>query len=203
MSAFILQAFGDSLTAGDGTRGWLPHVLDRLDIDVRPYDMGIPGDTSADLRERFGPESRRRAHDWSPVVVLVQVGVNDTQTAVETGDCRVSLDEFEANLRAIHEQAGEIADLVRVFDIAPVDERVDPMDWKPTHAYRPDTVARYDKRLRAVVPDEAVIPVRERFEGRTHELLADGVHPNEAGNRVIADAAVEALADEFDLDGAG
>lgn len=200
MSECILQAVGDSLTTGDsGTRGWLPPFQDLTDADVLAYNLGIGGDTSAGVRERFASESRRRAHDWSPVVVVFEVGVNDSQIAVETGERQVPLSEFEANVRALREQATEIADLVRFVDIAPVDERVDPMDWKPTHAYRPDAVTRYDERLRAVVPESERIPVRERFEDRTHDLLADGVHPNEAGNELIAEAVVRALDGPFEL----
>lgn len=190
-----LLAFGSSITGGAGGRiGYVARLRARL-ADATVYNVGVGGEASPGLRERFRREAPPRVYDPDTNVVLLELGVNDAR--IESGERVASPDTFEANVRALREAAHDRVEVVRFLDVFPSDERVDPAPWNPDHRWPVGDLAVYDERLRAVVPDEEVVPVRERFAGRTDDLLADGLHPNAAGHAAIA-AAVAA-----DLDAAG
>jgi len=186
---------GASITAGaHGTVGWVARVRARSDDETLVYGLGVSGEASDEIASRFDREVPPRTGEVDPaepVAVLLQLGTNDAR--VEP-DGRVNAPAaFADNLRAVRERAHEVADVVRVLDVLPSDERVDPAPWHPDHRWPAGDLATYDERLRGVVPPEEVIPVRERFVGHTRDLLADGLHPNAAGHRVIADRVVGAL----------
>lgn len=80
---------GDSIVAGTGDdecRGWVGRVgsaTRRAGIDHTPYNLGIGGDTAADLLARWEPEVTRRLNPEIDNRLVAQVGVNDARDGVE------------------------------------------------------------------------------------------------------------------------
>jgi acyl-CoA thioesterase-1 len=80
---------GDSIVAGTGDdecRGWVGRVASatrRAGVDHTPYNLGIGGDTAADVLARWEPEVTRRLNPELENRLVVQVGVNDARDGVE------------------------------------------------------------------------------------------------------------------------
>ena len=84
-----LLFIGDSIVAGSGDdecRGWVGRVgsaTRRAGVDHTPYNLGIGGDTTADVLARWQEEVTRRLSDEMQNRLVAQVGVNDGRDGVE------------------------------------------------------------------------------------------------------------------------
>jgi acyl-CoA thioesterase I len=80
---------GDSIVAGSGDdecRGWIGRVgsaTRRAGIDHTPYNLGIGGDTAANVLARWEHEVTRRLNPEIQNRLVIQVGVNDARDGVE------------------------------------------------------------------------------------------------------------------------
>ena len=80
---------GDSIVAGSGDdecRGWVGRVGSasrRAGVDHTPYNLGIGGNTAADVLARWEREVTLRLSDEIENRLVVQVGVNDARDGVE------------------------------------------------------------------------------------------------------------------------
>ena len=80
---------GDSIVAGSGDdecRGWVGRVgtvTRRAGVDHTPYNLGIGGDTTADVLARWEQEVARRLNPEIENRLVIQVGVNDARDGVE------------------------------------------------------------------------------------------------------------------------
>src|SRR5215208_989499 len=101
-----LLFIGDSIVAGSGDdecRGWVGRVgtaARRAGIDHTPYNLGIGGDTAADVLARWQEEVTRRLNPEIENRLVVQVGVNDARDGVER-----PADDSARDLRAFVEAA--------------------------------------------------------------------------------------------------
>ena len=168
----VVVALGDSLTAGFGVaaeEAW-PALIDaRLKREGHPYrvvNAGVSGDTTAGGLRRVDWVLRNR-----PEVAVVALGANDGLRGLGT-------DAMEANLLAIVERLRAAG--VRVL--------VAGMEVPPNYG------AAYARAFRGVFPDvarrtgAALMPfLLDGVAADPRLNLADGIHPNVAGHRVIAD----------------
>jgi lysophospholipase L1-like esterase len=80
---------GDSIVAGVGDdegRGWVGRVSSatrRAGIDHTSYNIGIRGDTAADVLARWEQEVTRRLNAAMKNRLVIQVGVNDARDGIE------------------------------------------------------------------------------------------------------------------------
>lgn len=165
-------AFGDSLTAGTGVppeSAYPAQLGRRLGVDI--VNLGASGDTTADGRARL-PE----ALQLNPRVVLLCLGGNDSLQ-------REPLDQTFANLAALvdaFQQTGTFVVLLGVRSASVLDK----------HRRRFARLAR-EKRV-LLVPD-----ILDGVLG-TPALMADPLHPNEAGYARIAERIATALEPHLD-----
>lgn len=100
--------FGDSITwgANDSEGGWATRlkvytdeqtVAGKEDYDT-VYPLGVSGNKTDDLLVRFEAEIKSRLDDESNIVVLIAIGVNDSQFQLKTEENRVPIRRFQANL---------------------------------------------------------------------------------------------------------
>lgn len=98
---------GDSFVAGVGDEtalGWTGRLVARQAAAGRPataYNLGIRGNTSAQILGRIGAEIEQRRSPLRSTRVVVSMGVNDT--TYMDGNPRVSPDDSCANLERILE----------------------------------------------------------------------------------------------------
>jgi len=154
-------------------------------------NRGIGGQTTVQMLIRF----RQDVIDLKPAVVVILAGTNDI--AGNTGP--MSLEDIEANYASM-------ADIARAHGIAVVFSSVTPVsNYTPQSAdmfatRSPEKILAMNRWLkdycaanRHVYLDYFSAMVDEKGWLR-HGLSADGLHPNDAGYRIMAPLAEEAIA---------
>lgn len=169
---------GDSLTAGyqlAEEQAWPALLAERFAADGLPFravNAGVSGDTSAGGLARL---------DWvlraEPDVVVVELGANDALRGQD-------LASTEENLRRIVERlrAEGVAVLLVGLEIPP--------------NYGPDYAARFGDLFPRLAEeyDLPLVPfLLEGVGGEASLNLADGLHPNAEGHRVVADVVAPHL----------
>ena len=206
-------AFGTSTTA---RRSGVENVyadllrkeLPKQGLPARVVNQGVPGNRTTDAIARF--ESDVRA--WKPDVVIVLFGLNDSAVDVwrNATEPRVPIESYRKNLTTmVRTLKGDGAKPILVTP--------QPMHWTeklkelyagpPYHDNSPysatdplgfnATLADYVRVVREVAELEevALVDLHQQFmdyhgvEGQhLSDLLLDGMHPNDKGHRMIADA---------------
>lgn len=173
--------YGNSIT-----EGWAKHFPTMF--PGKPYiGRGISGQTTPQMLVRF----RQDVVALAPKVVVILAGTNDI--AGNTGPS--TLEMIEANLASMTEIAQANGIRVVLSSVLPVFD----YPWKPglqpapkivaLNAWMRDYAAGHD----AVYLDYHSAMADER-QGLPASLAGDGVHPNEAGYRVMATLAERAIA---------
>lgn len=176
---------GDSLVAGFGLTedqafpALLEGDLVRRGWPVEVINAGVSGDTTAGGSSRLAWLLRQ-----SPDLIVVELGVND-------GLRGLPIESIAANLRDVVRRSQDAGALVLLVG----------MKIPPNYG------AGYAGRFEAIFPQLAAelgVPLMpfllDGVGGRAELNLADGIHPNGAGHRIVADSLLphlEALLDEL------
>ncbi|MCA9055331.1 MAG: hypothetical protein KDA75_15930, partial [Planctomycetaceae bacterium] len=210
---WTIVAFGDSTTAPRGELTVYSDILQKelatKGMAVRVINAGVGGNHTELARARFEQDVLAR----QPDVVVIQFGINDSAVDVwrepAAAEPRVSLSDYEQNLR-------HFIDVLNDKDVRVLLMTPNPLRWtdklremygKPP--YVPDDedgfsvmLKEYAGTVRRVAESTHVelIDVYQAFEqyGRMEnrsvdDLLLDGMHPNERGQRLVADLLMAAL----------
>jgi len=215
-----IVAFGDSTTAPRGPLQTYSAILaensSMSDLPFRVINAGIGGNNTNHARDRFDRDVLRH----KPDVVVIQFGINDAAVDVwktpPATESRVSLEEFESNLRYFVNTLKDAG--TQVILMTP-----NPLRWTPKMKelygrppYQPDRedgcnvrlllyadVVREISRTRSV----RLVDVFKLFEaagsGRDRsvdDLLLDGIHPNEQGHQLIAEQLLPHIQTRKDID---
>jgi acyl-CoA thioesterase-1 len=174
----VIVALGDSLTAGLGVAAdeaypaLLQARLERHGLRYRVVNAGVSGDTTAGALRRVDWVLRAR-----PAVVVVALGANDGLRGLPVTAMRDNLAAIVTRLRA-----GGARVLLAGMRLPPNYGA----DYTREFAEAFPSVAR-----RASVP---LVPfLLEGVAGVPALNQADGIHPNAAGQRVVADNVWRAL----------
>ena len=195
-------AFGDSITYGIGDsagNGWAGILQREFSLrGQRLYNLGIPGDTSADVLRRFGQESRARLCRAAPedrICVIFGVGANDAKGIGRPDNQLVKLPAFRKNLARLAALAKAVARDVVFVGLIPVDESK-PMPLDGEHYFTNAAFERYNSALREHCRKEGAAFV-DMFGGwrsrKYRKLLSDGLHPNSRGHALMAGSIRECL----------
>jgi lysophospholipase L1-like esterase len=168
------------------TEGWAP--LFAAQFPGKPYiGRGIGGQTTPQMLVRF----RQDVIALRPAVVVILAGTNDL--AGNTGPS--TLEMIQDNLASMAELATAHGIRVVLAAILPVFD----YPWKPGLEPAPKILA-----LNAWMKDYAAAsgavyldfhtPMADARQGLRAELSGDGVHPNEAGYRLMAPLVEQAIA---------
>lgn len=167
------------------TEGWQPHFSTMF--PGKPYiGRGIGGQTTPQMLVRF----RQDVIDLKPKVVVILAGTNDI--AGNTGPS--TLEMIEDNLASMAELAKANGIRVVLSSVLPVYD----YPWKPGLEPAPKIMALnkwmkdYARTHGAVYLDYHSAMADSRG-GMRRELANDGVHPNEAGYRIMAPLAEQAI----------
>ena len=172
---------GDSIVAGSGDdecRGWVGRVgtaTRRAGVDHTPYNLGIGGDTAADVLARWEHEVTRRLNPDLDNRLVVQVGVNDARDGVERDhdDCARDLRELIGGAR---------------------DAGLEPLVVGPIPTHQPsesERIGALSERFAAVCDEAGAAYVEVHAALRNNGTLlsgleADGYHPDADGYAEIA-----------------
>ncbi|QPL05892.1 MULTISPECIES: GDSL-type esterase/lipase family protein [Actinomyces] len=168
---------GDELVAGYGDAralGWTGRVMARTrGLDALATTLAVPGETTAQLAERWGPEAARRSVHPGINRLVIGVGVADVVAGVSAARSRLALANILDKAASEHRSC---------LVVGP------PPLW---HA-APDATAALSHALGEVCSRRG-IPFVETFESlRHHDQWAadvqrhDGRHPGQAGYGLLA-----------------
>ncbi|MFA5945338.1 MAG: GDSL-type esterase/lipase family protein [Patescibacteria group bacterium] len=202
--------FGDSIAYGawDREGGWISRLRKFVDNKIIStpedenyyhyiYNLGISGDTSTSVLDRFQAEVDARLLKEKDCAVVFAIGTNDSQFIFATQENKTPQEKFTANISTLITKARKYTDKIIFVGLSPVDDaKVNPIPWSPEKAYINEHVTKFDALIQGVCKDESisfvdVLPVLS--SGDFTHLLKDGVHPNDAGHAMLFEAVREAL----------
>ncbi len=191
MSVLRLCCVGDSITSGQGDAlylGWPGRVgqhAAQQGHDCTIYNLGIRGETSDQIVERWLQECQPRLAGYKHAAVVFAFGINDATE--QDGEIRVPLERSMVNARTVLAEALNRRWHCLFVGPAPVDERRQPliMEDGAARMKRNAVVADYNDALRHVA-GEAGVPYLDLFaslsaEPQWSDELSDGLHPSAAG----------------------
>ena len=184
----LVVALGDSLYAGYGVGQGesFPAVLEReleeRGIPARVMNAGVSGDTSAGGRSRlrFTLDGLER----KPDLVLVGLGANDALRGLDPAQTRANLDAMLAEL-----QRRDIPVLLTGM-MAP--RNMDQAYFRSFDSIYPDLAKQYGAALDPFFMEGVIDDPRL--------LLNDGLHPNPAGIRKMAERVAPLAAERLKQD---
>ena len=195
-----ILVFGTSTTYGawDSEGGWVQRLRKFLDqkiiesdlkLDYLVYNLGISGNKSTDILDRFENETTPRLDKYGGEnTILFHIGINDCIYSETLGQTEVSEEDFRKNLSELLKKAKKHSSKIVVIGSMPVDGRVNPMPWSPKRAYKNEFVKRFNQIMKEVAEKEEAyfIEVYKKYiETDYSSLLADGVHMNDEGHRLL------------------
>lgn len=181
----VIGFLGDSITEqGSGPSGYVHLVimgLKAMGVKATAIPAGRSGQASGAIRTRLGAVLDKGAN-W----VTINSGANDLRL-VREGNAEGGLDGYRRNMIAMVEAAkargAEVVLLTTTH--SPRNEEIVPYnEFVRTYAQEHQVLlADVNRAFRAVLES----PVPAGYQGEPdHRLLADGVHPNQAGQTLIA-----------------
>lgn len=203
----MILIFGTSVTLGewDERGGWaqmIKNFADKKSINtnfeesVLVYPLGISGENTRDLLIRFETEALARIRDYDNINIIIEMGINDSQYIIAEKSHAVPVPEFEENIKSLIEKSKKLDAKLLFIGLTPVDERVNPVAWRPEVTYLIDYVKGYNTVLKEICENENIpfIDILEKFENVNYkEFLIDGLHPNSKGHDIIYDAVISYL----------
>ena len=195
--------FGDSIAQGfyDSEGGWAGRLASEYHLatlasitegnkewyDV--FNLGVSGDTAAGVAERLEAEvTARQLYDSDgPDVIVLAVGINDARLT----NNRAAMDvyEFQEAYEAAIDTAKQLQTRVVCVGLTAVDEaKTDP--WVGSSSgkqWKNNRINLFEDAIKqsAVRKEVAFVPIHDDFLKQLEAgkpLLADGLHPNNAGH---------------------
>ena len=203
--------FGDSITQGfrdEVAGGWCNRLVSEVmrrdsvsdsDYNREVFNLGISGDTTADLLKRieFEIEARILKYKTSTYdVAVLAIGVNDTQYDMKTFLPKMDLEETKQNLNKIVAILRKHNVKVVFLGSAPVYEpRIQPMAWKQTHGYSNALIKERNNLVKelADLGGDLFIDLSGVYRNQEVDVLPDGIHPNAKGHEYIYETVLTAL----------
>lgn len=176
--------FGDSIAYGNSDTekgGWVNRLkvfLEEKDPDNEVYNLGVPGDNTEKLLERFEKECSVR----KPDIIVFAIGINDSQYVNSKDNPRIPPDKFKENIKTLIGKAKKFADKIVFIGLTPVDEKKTiPIPWDKEKYYDNENISLYNDAIKDICEKEKVAfcdmaGVVEKSD------LPDGLHPNSKGH---------------------
>lgn len=181
-----LVFFGDSLTAGYQLRASesfparIQEKIDALSLSYKAHNYGVSGETTAGGRQRIGSMLARFA---TINVFVLELGANDGLRGIPVRETTQNLQFILDEVRRQHPEARLV--LVGLEF---------PFDLGPLATLGGGRYGHYAQEFKALFRQLAeknevyFVPfLLQGVIGQRHLNLPDGVHPNAAGQRLLAD----------------
>ncbi|MFA5729652.1 MAG: GDSL-type esterase/lipase family protein [Candidatus Paceibacterota bacterium] len=182
--------FGDSIVWGASDcekGGWADSLKNYLmDDDIDVYNLGISGNTTEDLLERFDVEAGAR----NPDIVIFAIGINDSLSLDKDG-----LIKFQKNISSLVNKAKKITDKIIFIGLTSVDEsRTTSYSSEETgEAYNNQSIGEYDEIIKSFCEDNNLIFVDMLGLLINDADLCDGLHPSSIGHKKMFERIKETI----------
>ncbi len=190
MKDINILVFGDSIVYGawdDENAGWVNRlrlVLEsKNDCYYNIFNLGIPGDTTTNVKTRFEYECSHRHNINAQTIIIFSVGINDSYIVAEKNN--VSISDFKNNILDLINMAKEYTQNILFIGLSKVDEsQVNPLSWDNNISYLNKEILKFDKVLESICYQNK-IDYLNIFELLKISDLKDGLHPNSVGHQKI------------------
>lgn len=196
-----ILVFGDSITYGQldlEMGGWVNRLRLRLANDssiasCHVFNMGISGQTTAEVLERMDRECAGRVLADFNNIIVIAAGINDSQLIdkVPVAD----EEELRHNIKALIETGKDFTSKVVCLGLTPVDDsRTNPVTWDRSRRWQSERVVSYDEIISSVCSEMGVryVYVYDQIDPATN---ADGLHPSEEGHEKLAEIMYNVIHD--------
>jgi lysophospholipase L1-like esterase len=155
--------------------------LESKNFYLETYNLGVSGDTTADLLERIDGELAAR----EPKLVLISLGDNDSVYQEKPGNHLVPLQKTIENVHELIQRARKVTPHIVWLGCKYVDEsKTRPVPWAETLHYTNENIKKYDAAIKNAVESEK-IPYLYMYDVLTADDLEDGLHPNARGHQKL------------------
>jgi len=182
--------FGDSIVWGASDcekGGWADSLKNYLmDDDIDVYNLGISGNTTEDLLERFDTEAGAR----NPDIIIFAIGINDSLSLDKDG-----LIKFQKNISSLTNKARKFTDKIIFIGLTSVDEsRTTSYSSEETgESYNNQSIGEYDEIIKSFCEDNNLIFVDMLGLLINDADLCDGLHPSSIGHKKMFERIKETI----------
>ncbi|MEW5955088.1 MAG: SGNH/GDSL hydrolase family protein [Candidatus Micrarchaeota archaeon] len=149
------------------------------------YSVGVDGEKTSDLLERFEFEARQRVKRGGETIAVFELGVADSQFVQSKNALRTPPEKFAENLRKLAGASKKMGFKTVFVGLTPVDERkTSPLAWNKDKHYKNEYVKKYDELLQKTCKQNKVSYIK-LYDKITYADLQDGLHPNSKGHEKI------------------
>jgi len=198
-----ILVFGDSIVYGAWDRekegGWVQRLRKLLDekhfiesdFDYSVYNLGVSGNTIGELLERFEFETKQRLEEGEEIIIIFQIGINDSQFVISQNGLRTLSEKFRENIKELISSAKKFSSKVIFIGLTPVnEEKTTPIPWNPDKIYKNENIKRNDEIIKSVCKKNNIyfVEIFEKWLKSDYKnLLEDGLHPNSEGHKKIVE----------------
>lgn len=202
-----ILVFGASTTYGawDKEGGWVQRLRKYLDernlsdpnFYCMLYNLGVSGNTTEDLLERFEFETKQRLGDEAETIFIFAIGINDSQFVHSKNSLRTSRQEFRGNIQKLMDLAKKYSSKTVFVGPFPADEaKTIPVSWNKDKSYKNEYIKEYEEIIKSVCAENKIdfIEVFDKWMKMDYKkLLEDGLHPNSEGHEKIFETVKDYL----------
>ncbi|MCB9802218.1 MAG: hypothetical protein H6774_03975 [Pseudomonadales bacterium] len=178
--------FGASITSGmnDFKEGGWCDLLKRylLGKGIFIFNLGISGDDTNDLLQRFNNECKPR----KPEIIIFAIAGNDSQYFTDEKKYRVNLEDTIKNFEELVDMARSYTSHIILVGLTKVDEeKINAVYLRDKKKYyKNETLKKYDEAIAKISSQQNVhfIPT---FDVINETDLDDGLHPTSEGHKKI------------------
>ncbi len=180
--------FGDSIVWGAwdfDNLGWVERLRREISKkDTYAYNLGISGDNSEYLLERFDNEieSRWDKNDGE-LIIIISIGINDSQFVISQKKTRTEIGEFKKNMWKLFEKAKKLTDRLVFVGLTNINEKI-TLKLDGDKIYKSEYVKKYNSIIEELCKAENILFI-PLFDLLKESDLEDGLHPNSKGHEKI------------------
>jgi lysophospholipase L1-like esterase len=180
---------------------YMEKELEDPELDYSVYNLGISGDCTDDLLERFEFEARQRIYEREKIIIIFAIGVNDSCFVESKNIFLVAENKFRKNIQKLIKIAKKYSSKTIFVGLAPVEEsKTNPILWSLTgKCYKNIYIEKYDEIIKAVCKNNNIyfISMFDKFSKLDYKkLLEDGLHPNAEGHKKMFEVVRDFLRDK-------
>lgn len=190
--------FGDSITAGRGVAkdktwvGRLVRVFDKKDKDnFIIYNLGIPGESTAELLKRFKIECQSRTRRQCPddsFIVIINIGLNDSKYI--NGNPKTPICTFRKNINKLIDIARRYTQKIIFIELMPVVDKKTPL------LFSNKIIGIYNNFIREICNKKTILfldTFKYLQRNRKKLFCEDGIHLNRIGHQKVFEIIMKYL----------
>ena len=139
------------------------------------FNLGISGDDSLDLLNRFDFEAKVR----NPDGIILAIGGNDSQFFLNKNNFRVDIKDTRKHFKELIKKAKKYTNNIILIGLTKVDEEKINSVFIPqkNKCYKNEYLKKYDLAIQEVAKENNLIFI-PTFDVLSENDLNDGLHPN-------------------------